>query len=205
MRPVVSLVLGRWIVTKSASAISLVEARAARHPSGGHDRPTRTGRRPPAACRTPWPDRPRACRCGRGRRCRASCRRARRPPTGCAPNGPGVSAAWAWGTLRACDSSSAMVCSAAEMMLLCGALTTITPRRVAASTSTLSRPMPARPTTIRSVPASSTSAVTCVAERMMSAWAPTMWVSSVRQVELDVARRGQRRGGGRDRPRRSLR
>ena len=42
-----------------------------------------------------------------------------------------------------------MVCSAAETMLLCGALTTITPRVVAASTSTLSRPMPARPTTSR--------------------------------------------------------
>ena len=44
--------------------------------------------------------------------------------------------------------------------------------RVAASTSTLSRPMPARPTTTRSVPASSTSAVTWVEERMMRAWAP---------------------------------
>ncbi len=39
-------------------------------------------------------------------------------------------------------------------MLLCGALTTITPRRVASGTSTLSRPMPARPTTTSSLPAS---------------------------------------------------
>jgi hypothetical protein len=62
-----------------------------------------------------------------------------------------------------------MACSAAETMLDWGALTTMTPRRVAASTSTLSRPMPARPTTTRSVPASSTPAVTWVAERMMRA------------------------------------
>ncbi len=38
-----------------------------------------------------------------------------------------------------------MVCSAADSTLDCGAFTTMTPRRVAASTSTLSRPMPARP------------------------------------------------------------
>ncbi len=41
---------------------------------------------------------------------------------------PATSAAWACGTLRAWASSSAIVCSAAETMLLCGALTTITPR-----------------------------------------------------------------------------
>ena len=35
--------------------------------------------------------------------------------------------------------------------------------------STLSSPIPARPTTTRSDPASNTSAVTCVAERMISA------------------------------------
>ena len=51
-------------------------------------------------------------------------------------------------------------------------MTTITPRAVAAATSTLSRPMPARPTTTRSVPAASTSAVTVVAERMIRACAP---------------------------------
>ena len=53
-----------------------------------------------------------------------------------------------------------MVCSAADTTLDCGALTTITPRRVAAATSTLSRPIPARPTTTRSTPAWITSAVT---------------------------------------------
>ena len=42
---------------------------------------------------------------------------------------------------------SATVCSAALVMLEVGALTTMTPALVAASTSTLSRPTPARATT----------------------------------------------------------
>ena len=101
---------------------------------------------------------------------------------------PATSAAWACGTLRAEASSSAIVCSAAEMMLLCGALTTITPRRVAASTSTLSRPMPARPTTIRSDPAASTSSVTLVAERMIRALRADDHLEQIvgGQVEPDV-------------------
>ena len=66
-----------------------------------------------------------------------------------------------------------MVCSAAERMLETGALTTMTPSSVALATSTLSRPMPARPTTIRSFAASSVGASTLVAERMMRAWAPS--------------------------------
>ena len=69
--------------------------------------------------------------------------------------------------LRAWASNRAMVCSAADRMFDWGAFTTMTPRSVAALTSTLSRPMPARPTTTRSAPASSTSRVTWVAERMM--------------------------------------
>ena len=56
----------------------------------------------------------------------------------------------ACGMLRAWASSNAMVCSAADSTFDWGAFTTITPRRVAASTSTLSRPMPARPTTTSS-------------------------------------------------------
>ncbi len=71
-----------------------------------------------------------------------------------------------------------MACSAADTMLDCGAFTTMTPRSVAWGTSTLSRPMPARPTTTRSRAASSVAASTWVAERMMSAWAPSMAVSS---------------------------
>src|SRR5437588_3886765 len=85
---------------------------------------------------------------------------------------PAFSAAWAWGMLRAWASNKATVCSAAERMFDCGALTTITPRLVAAATSTLSTPMPARPTTIRSWAASSTGSVTLVAERIISASAP---------------------------------
>jgi hypothetical protein len=91
---------------------------------------------------------------------------------------PATRAAWAWGMLRAWASSRAMACSATERMLEVGALTTMTPRSVAAATSTLSRPTPARPTTWSEVPASSTSAVTWVDERMMRAWAPTMAPSS---------------------------
>jgi hypothetical protein len=71
--------------------------------------------------------------------------------------------------LRAWDRSSAIVCSAADTMFDCGAFTTITPRRVAASTSTLSRPIPARATTFRLSPASSTAAVTFVCDRTTSA------------------------------------
>ena len=71
-----------------------------------------------------------------------------------------------------------MACSATERMFEVGALTTMTPRAVAASTSTLSRPTPARPTTWSEVPAASTSLVTWVAERMISAWAPTIASSS---------------------------
>jgi hypothetical protein len=54
-------------------------------------------------------------------------------------------------------------------MLEEGAFTTMTPRRVAASTSTLSSPIPARATTFRLSPASITSAVTWVCERTTSA------------------------------------
>ena len=54
----------------------------------------------------------------------------------------------ACGTLRASASSSASVCSAAVITFDCGALATITPRLVAASTSTLSTPTPARPTAL---------------------------------------------------------
>ena len=93
----------------------------------------------------------RAGRCGRTRAGRASSRRARRRPTSSAPSCPRVSAACACGTLRASASSSAMVCSAAVITFDCGALATMIPRLVAASTSTLSTPTPARPITFRLV------------------------------------------------------
>ena len=62
---------------------------------------------------------------------------------------PLVSDACAWGMLRASASSSAIVCSAAVTTFDSGALATTIPRRVAAATSTLSTPTPARPITRR--------------------------------------------------------
>src|SRR6266545_2862029 len=91
---------------------------------------------------------------------------------------PSRRAAWAWGMLRTWARISATVCSAAEITLDWGALTTITPSRVALATSTLSRPMPARPITFRSRPASSTSASTLVAERTTRASTPPTAASS---------------------------
>ena len=101
---------------------------------------------------------------------------------------PAMSAAWAWGMLRAWASSSAMVCSAAERMLDCGALTTITPagwrprrRRCRARSRRDPRPR-------GRCPPSSTSAVTVVAERMISACGALDRSSSSSgdEVELDV-------------------
>jgi hypothetical protein len=66
-------------------------------------------------------------------------------------------------------SSSPTVCSAAEMTVDSGAFATRIPLRVAASTSTLSTPTPARPITFRSAARSISSPVSCVAERMMIA------------------------------------
>jgi hypothetical protein len=60
---------------------------------------------------------------------------------------PLVSDMCACGMLRASASSSAIVCSAAVTTFDCGALATTIPRLVAASTSTLSTPTPARPIT----------------------------------------------------------
>ena len=72
--------------------------------------------------------------------------------------------------LRASASSSASVCSAAAMMFDCGALATTIPRRVAAATSTLSTPIPARPITRRFSARSISSAVSRVAERITIPW-----------------------------------
>ncbi len=60
-----------------------------------------------------------------------------------------VSETYACGMLRASASSSAIVCSAAVTTFDSGALATTIPRLVAASTSTLSTPTPARPITRR--------------------------------------------------------
>ena len=91
---------------------------------------------------------------------------------------PPLSEACAWGTRRAADRTSAIACSAAETMFDVGALTTMTPAWVAALTSTLSRPTPARATTRSRRAARKTSASTCVAERTRSACAPATAASS---------------------------
>src|SRR5215208_763419 len=79
---------------------------------------------------------------------------------------PLVSDPCACGTLRTSASSIASVCSAAVITFDWGALATTTPRLVAASTSTLSTPTPARPTALSRSARSSRSAVSCVAERI---------------------------------------
>ena len=58
------------------------------------------------------------------------------------------------------------MCSAAVITFDWGALATITPRFVAASTSTLSTPTPARPTAFSRSARSSSGASSCVAERI---------------------------------------
>ena len=75
---------------------------------------------------------------------------------------PDLSVALAWGILRARESMRAMVCSAAEIVLPVGALTTTMPRWVASSTSILSIPTPARAMTCSFLPACITSAETWV-------------------------------------------
>ena len=72
--------------------------------------------------------------------------------------------------LRASASIIATVCSAAATMFDCGALATMIPRLVAAATSTLSTPMPARPITRRLPARAIMSASSRVAERIRIAW-----------------------------------
>ena len=87
--------------------------------------------------------------------------------------------------LRASESSSASVCSAAVTTLDSGALATTTPRFVAAGTSTLSTPTPARPTARRFVALARRSASTFVADRISRpSYSPmrcssSSWVQSV--------------------------
>src|ERR1700736_6597590 len=67
--------------------------------------------------------------------------------------------------LRAIETSSEKACSAVDTVLPPGVFITMTPRRVAASTSTLSTPTPARPTTFNCFAASTTFAVIFVCDR----------------------------------------
>ncbi len=72
------------------------------------------------------------------------------------------SAAGIW---RASAIIIAIACSAVVIELPCGVFITTMPRWVAAATSILSTPMPARPTTLRRLALASSAAVTLVAER----------------------------------------
>ncbi len=67
------------------------------------------------------------------------------------------------------DSIIAIACSAAAIVLPSGELTTTIPARVAAGTSTLSTPTPARPIIFSCFPASIISLVTWVPERIIKA------------------------------------
>jgi hypothetical protein len=68
--------------------------------------------------------------------------------------------------LRVSAINRPTVCSAADTTVDSGAFATTMPRLVAASTSTLSMPTPARPITFSRAPRSITSEVSFVAERM---------------------------------------
>ncbi len=81
---------------------------------------------------------------------------------------PARTEASASATLRAIDSTSASVSSAADTVLPAGAFSTATPRSVAASRSMLSTPTPARPTTRSRGARASISPVTLVALRTIS-------------------------------------
>jgi hypothetical protein len=84
----------------------------------------------------------------------------------------------ACGMWRASATSSAIACSAVVTVLPPGVFITTMPRAVAAPTSTLSTPIPARPITASCFAAAITSAVTVVALRMISASASATASSS---------------------------
>ena len=91
---------------------------------------------------------------------------------------PPLSASLAGAMLRAVASSRPTASSAAEVMLEVGALTTMTPATVAALTSTLSSPTPARATTFSREAAARASSSICVAERTSTASTPARAGSS---------------------------
>src|SRR5215471_13236842 len=86
----------------------------------------------------------------------------------------------ACGILRATESNNENACSAVERVFPPGALSTTMPRRVAASTSTLSTPTPARPTTRSFMPAFKIAAVIFVWLRTTSALNDGMSATSSR-------------------------
>ena len=141
--PRVSSFRGRWSVITSAFAKTSSSDAAVRSRAPESGRPPRTGRRR----RRPFRGRGRgsrpAGRYGRARARPASCLRARSREALAIPASE-LSAACACGTFRASARSRAIACSAAESTVDSAAFATTIPRRVAASTSTLSTPTPAR-------------------------------------------------------------
>ena len=107
---------------------------------------------------------------------------------------PAFIEAVACGMWRASAISSAIACSAVVIVLPPGVFITTMPRAVAAGTSTLSTPIPARPITRSSWPAAITSAVTFVPLRITSASASAIAVEQLAGrdpgpiVDLDAAR-----------------
>ena len=80
-----------------------------------------------------------------------------------------------------------MVCSAADTTVDSGAFATTIPRRVAAATSTLSMPTPARPITLSLSARAISSAVTFVAERTtIASYSPIVSARSRIAVDVDV-------------------
>ena len=85
----------------------------------------------------------------------------------------------ACGIWRANASIMAIACSAVVTALPYGVFITTTPRLVAAAMSTLSTPIPARPTTFKLSAAARTASVTLVAERIANpSYAPMMACNS---------------------------
>jgi hypothetical protein len=70
--------------------------------------------------------------------------------------------------LRVSDNIMVTACSAVVTTLPSGVFITTMPRRVASGMSTLSRPIPARPTTLSRCASDNKSAVTLVALRITS-------------------------------------
>ncbi|MNL25499.1 hypothetical protein D3C87_1469830 [compost metagenome] len=92
------------------------------------------------------------------------------------------------GSWRAKANIMAMACSAVVMELPKGVFITMMPFLVAAGISTLSTPMPARPTTLRLVAAERIFSVTLVAERMAR---PSYWPITSNSLSLSLPRSGR--------------
>ena len=95
---------------------------------------------------------------------------------------PAFMPASARGTWRASANSSDSACSAAASVLPSGAFITAMPFAVAASTSIVSTPAPARPITFSCLALAIASAVTCVEERTSNASTPSSAARQLRGV-----------------------